>query len=99
MTRKGYSAEQIIGKVRESEIMQVKDPLDNPRQIRPEMVEKILHLRTQYHLGPQRIAWYLERYHGFPTSRSSVYRTLVRKGMPHSWLGYHPLPREVPVET
>jgi len=53
----------------------------HPRQIPPEFVEKILHLRTKYHLGPQRIAWYLERYHGFKTSCSSVYRTLKRNGI------------------
>lgn len=53
----------------------------HPRQIPPEFVEKILHLRTKYHLGPQRIAWYIERYHGFKTSCSSVYRTLKRNGI------------------
>jgi transposase InsO family protein len=60
----------------------------HPRQIPPEYVEKILHLRSTYHLGPQRIAWYLERYHGFTTSCSSVYRTLKRNGV-------GPLPRHV----
>ena len=60
----------------------------HPRQIPPEYVEKILQLRTKYHLGPQRIAWYLERYHGFKTSCSSVYRTLKRNGI-------GPLPRNV----
>ena len=58
----------------------------HPRQIPPEFVEKILHLRATYHLGPQRITWYLERYHGFKTSCSSVYRTLKRNGigcLPH----------------
>lgn len=53
----------------------------HPRQIPPAYVEKILHLRLQYHLGPQRITWYLERYHGFQTSCSSVYRTLKRNGI------------------
>jgi len=53
----------------------------HPRQIPPEFVEKVLHLRATYHLGPQRIAWYLERYHGFTTSCSSVYRTLKRNGV------------------
>jgi len=56
----------------------------HPKQIPPEIVEKILHLRRTYHLGPQRIAWYLERYHGVKTSCSSVYRTLIRNGM--RWL-------------
>jgi len=60
----------------------------HPRQIPPGYVEKILHLRTQYHLGPERITWYLERYHGFKTSCSSVYRTLKRNGI-------GPLPRKV----
>jgi len=54
---------------------------NHPRQIPPEFVEKIIHLRTKYHLGPQRIAWYLERYHGFKTSCSSVYRTFKRNGI------------------
>jgi transposase len=53
----------------------------HPRQIPPDYVEKILHLRLQYHLGPQRITWYLERYHGFQTSCSSVYRMLRRNGI------------------
>jgi len=58
----------------------------HPRQIPPEFVEKILYLRATYHLGPERIMWYLERYHGFKTSCSSVYRTLKRNGigrLPH----------------
>jgi len=44
-------------------------------------VDKILHLRQTYKLGPERITWYLERYHGIKTSESSVYRTLVRSGL------------------
>lgn len=51
-------------------------------------MEKILHLRTEYHLGPQRIVWYLEHYHGFKTSCSSASRTLKRNGI-------GPLPRKV----
>jgi len=50
----------------------------HPRMLSSEAVEKILHLGQVYHFGPQRIAWYLERYHGITTSCSSVYRTLVR---------------------
>jgi len=57
--------------------------LSHPRKLSPEVVEKIIHLRRVYHLGSQRIAWYLERYHGLTTSCSSVYRTLVRNGMRH----------------
>ena len=59
-----------------------------PGQIPKEYVAKILELRSQYHLGPQRIAWYLERYHSFKTSSSSVTRTLKRNGI-------GPLPRNV----
>ncbi|MCK5125523.1 MAG: integrase core domain-containing protein [candidate division Zixibacteria bacterium] len=50
----------------------------HPRQLSPEIVEKILHLRKVYHFDPERITWYLERYHAVKTSRSSVYRTLIR---------------------
>jgi transposase InsO family protein len=53
----------------------------HPRQLKPEVIDKILHLRQRYHFGPQRIAWYLDRYHGVTTSCSSVYRTLVRHGL------------------
>ena len=55
--------------------------MSHPRQLGPEAVEKVLHLRGTYHLGPQRITWYLERYHGIQTSCSTVYRTLIRNGM------------------
>jgi transposase InsO family protein len=55
--------------------------VSHPRQLAPEAVEKVLHLRRTYHLGPQRITWYLERYHGIQTSCSTVYRTLIRNGM------------------
>ncbi len=81
--KNAFAAEGRAGLVRKKPIAR-----SHPRQIPREFVEKILHLRTQYHLGPQRIAWYLERYHGFRTSCSSVYRTLKRNGI-------GPLPRRV----
>ncbi|MFN0149642.1 MAG: IS481 family transposase [bacterium] len=59
-----------------------------PNQVSAEAVEKILELRREYRLGPQRIAWYLERYHGIRVSSSSVHRTLVRNGI-------GPLPKRV----
>jgi transposase InsO family protein len=74
--RKAYEAEGWAGLLRKRPVAR-----SHPRQIPPEYVEKILHLRSTYHLGPQRIAWYLERYHGFKTSCSSVYRTLKRNGV------------------
>ncbi len=42
------------------------------------IVEQILHLRRTYHLGPIRIVWYLERYHGIRVSDATVYRALRR---------------------
>ena len=61
--------------------------LHHPRALQPEVVERILDLRRTCCLGPQRITWYLERYHGVKTSCASVYRTLVRhrlRRLPHS---------------
>jgi len=55
--------------------------LHHPRALSPEAVQKILELRKTYCLGPQRISWYLVRYHGVNTSCASVYRTLVRHGL------------------
>ena len=43
----------------------------HPRQLSSEAIEKILHLRRQYHLGPQRITWYLERLFGVRVSGTS----------------------------
>src|SRR5262249_36042443 len=43
--------------------------------------EKILHLRRTYHFGQQRIAWYLERYHGITISAGGVRCVLVRHGL------------------
>ena len=81
--KKAYEKDGIEGLIRKKPVAR-----SHPRQIPPEYVEKILHLRNKYHLGPQRIAWYLERYHDFKTSCSSVYRTLKRNGI-------GPLPRNV----
>ena len=53
----------------------------HPRQLSSEVIEKILHLRSKYHFGPQRITWYMERYHDISVSCSTVYRTLGRHGM------------------
>lgn len=74
--KKSYEKEGVEGLIRKKPIAK-----SHPRQLPPEVVEKILYLRRTYHLGPQRITWYLERYHGVKTSCSSVYRTLVRNGM------------------
>ena len=54
---------------------------DHPRRIPEDTVNKVLELRRNYHLGQQRIVWYLERYHGIRISTTSVYRILVRNGL------------------
>lgn len=74
--KKAYALEGEAGLVR-------KRPVGRhwPNQLSQEAIDKILHLRQQYHLGPQRIAWYLERYHGITASCSTVYRTLIRNGL------------------
>ena len=41
----------------------------------------MLHLRRTYHLGPIRIMWYLERYHGIAIAEATVYRILQRHGL------------------
>lgn len=46
-----------------------------------EIEEKVLHLRSQYHLGPMRIVWYLARYHGIRISDATVSRVLKRNGV------------------
>lgn len=74
--KKAFKEEGVAGLIRKKPIAK-----SHPRQLSPEVVEKILHLRRNYHMGPQRIKWYLERYHGMTTSDSSVYRTLIRHGM------------------
>jgi transposase InsO family protein len=54
---------------------------NHPNKTPPEAVGKILHLRRTYHLGPLRIVWYLQRYHGLKTSDATVYRVCRRHGL------------------
>lgn len=53
----------------------------HPNRTSDEVIEKVLHLRRKYHLGPIRIVWYLERYHGIAISDAGVYRILRRNGL------------------
>ena len=53
----------------------------HPRALHLDAVEKILELRKSYRMGPERITWYLARYHGIETSCSTVFRTLARHGV------------------
>jgi len=66
---------------REGLIRKKPIPLSHPKQLKQNVIDNIIELRKTYQLGPQRIAWYLERYHGVTTSSSTVYRTLVRNGL------------------
>ena len=56
-------------------------PGSHPNQTPDDVVEKVLHLRRKYHLGPIRIVWYLARYHGINISDAGVYRILKRNGL------------------
>jgi transposase InsO family protein len=47
----------------------------------PEIVEKVLHLRKTYHLGPMGIVWYLARDHDIKISGAGVSRILKRNGL------------------
>ena len=53
----------------------------HPRKTPPEVVEKILEIRTDYQLGSLRIMYYLDRYHGIKISESTVTRVLRSHGL------------------
>jgi transposase InsO family protein len=53
----------------------------HPRRTAPEVVEKILVLRTEHQLGALRLMYYLERYHGIKISESTVSRVLKAHGL------------------
>jgi len=54
-------------------------PKNPANRTAPEIVEKVLHLRRIYHLGPIRIVWYLARYHDIKIF--DVYHILKRHGL------------------
>src|SRR6185295_10174069 len=56
-------------------------PLYCPTITHPDVVEKIIHLRQQYHFGPLKIRMYLKRYHDVDISASGVWRILKRLNM------------------
>lgn len=47
-------------------------PKNTKNETPPEIVEKVLHLRQTYHLGPVRTVRYLERYHAIKISGAGV---------------------------
>jgi transposase InsO family protein len=53
----------------------------HPRKTPKHIIDLILELRGSYQLGPERIKWYLERYHDIKISESTVSRTLVQFGV------------------
>ena len=56
-------------------------PHHHPNKTPQEVVDRILHLRRTYHMGPTRIVWYLERDHQIKTSDATVYRVCRRHGL------------------
>ncbi|ENR5899909.1 helix-turn-helix domain containing protein, partial [Providencia stuartii] len=51
---------------------------ENPtRRVAKHIEELVIYLRTTYHFGPQRIAWYLLRFHNIKISRSGCYYVLL----------------------
>ena len=66
----------------ETALINQKPCPENPKlRTPPEIEEKILYLRSTYHLGQLRIPWYLNRYHGVSISAGGVYGVLKRNGM------------------
>lgn len=74
--KKAYEKEGIAGLKRKKPVA-----YNHPKQIQSEVIERVLQIRRLYQLGPERIMWYLERYHGIIISDSSVYRILARNGL------------------
>ena len=58
-----------------------KRPKTSPNATHVDVVGKILHLRQNYHFGPEKIAMYLKRYHDITISKSGVWRILKRLNM------------------
>ena len=56
-------------------------PKNPANQTPPAIVDKVLHLRSTYHLGPIQIVWYLARYHDIKISEAGVSRILKRNGV------------------
>ena len=66
----------------EAALVNSKPCPENPKLRTPaDIEEKIVHLRTTYHLGQLRIAWYLDRYHGIKISSTGVREVLLRRGL------------------
>lgn len=53
-------------------------PENHKLRVPEEIEDKIIHLRTTYHFGPDVIVWHLMRYHNIKISRNGCYRVLLR---------------------
>ena len=62
-------------------ILEYRNAHGHPRKTLPEVVMKILELRSKYQLGSLRIMYYLDRYHGIKISESTVSRVLRAHGV------------------
>jgi transposase/transposase-like protein len=77
-----YRWKATLEKHGEAALVRKKPIPKNPKnRTPPEIVEKVLHLRKTYHLGPMRIVWYLARYHDIKISGAGVSRILKRNGL------------------
>ena len=74
--RKRYDEEGPSGLYRKKPVAH-----SHPRKTPPEVIEKILEIRSAYQMGAWRIKYYLERYHGINISESTVSRTLKTHGV------------------
>src|SRR5579864_486936 len=59
-----------------------RKPHHSPRATKPEVIEKIAHLRQHYYFGPEKIGMYLKRYHNISLALSTIQRILHKLGMP-----------------
>ncbi len=71
--KKAFKRDGVAGLKRKKPIA-----FSHPKKVSQDVVDKVLYIRRSYQLGPERIMWYLERYHGVNISESSVYRILKR---------------------
>jgi transposase len=66
----------------EARLVNKKPCPENPTlRVKPEIEEKILFLRQNHHLGPKRIAWYLDREYDLKVSENGVRGVLLRHGL------------------
>lgn len=73
--------EQLIDSTAWQAVRTARRPKNPANRTVPEIVEKVLHLRKTYCLGPIRIVCYLARYHAIIISDAGVYRILRRNGL------------------